>query len=88
MFHQVKNKKVSRSPNLNVHIIFHLVCTLNCSNNNPSSKRPVACELLQTEKKFWSNNIILYYEQDYFGTECHFTKTDEEINKFKDLKFY
>ena len=54
-------------------------CTLNCSDKIPSSNRPVECELSQTKKIFWLNNMILHYEQEHSGTECPFTKTDEEI---------
>ena len=65
---------------------FSMGCTLNCSDINPSSNRQVECELCQTKKIFWSNNMILHYEQEHSGTECPFTKTEEEIKKLTDYK--
>ena len=46
---------------------FNIGCTLNCSDNNPSSNRPVLCELCQTSSIFWSNNMVVHYEQEHTG---------------------
>ena len=31
--------------------------------------------------------MILHYEQEHSGTECPFTKTEEEIKKLTDYKY-
>ena len=41
---------------------------------------------MKNKKKFWSNNMILHYEQEQSGNECPFTKTEEEIKKLTDYK--
>ena len=58
---------------------FNIGCTLNCSDNNPSSNHPVLCELCQTSSIFWPNNMVAHYEQEHTGVKCPFIKTSTNI---------